>query len=61
MAPPLTRSFRDTVADRARQSPGFVAALVQEAVQALADDDTETARTLLRDVAGATLSKAAGA
>ena len=52
---PLTRSFRDTVADRTRHSPGFVAALVEEAMQALADGDTATARTLLRDVAGATL------
>ena len=52
---PLTRSFRDTVADRARRSPGFVAALVEEARQALADGDTETARKLLRYVAGAAL------
>jgi len=50
----MTRSFRDTVADRARRSPGFVAALVEEARQALADGDTETAHTLLRDVANAT-------
>ena len=53
--PLLTRSFRDTVADRARRSPGFVAALVEEAMQALADGDTETARTLLRDIESATL------
>ena len=53
--PPLTRSFRDTVANRARRSPGFLAALVEEARRALADGDAETARTLLRDVEGATL------
>ena len=53
----LTRSFRDTVADRARRSPGFVAALVEEAMQALADGNMETARTLLRDVADATHSR----
>ena len=52
---PLTRSFRHTVADRARQSPGFVAALIEEATQALADGDAETARTLLHDVASATM------
>ena len=52
---PLTRSFRETVADRAKASPGFRAALIEEAVQALADGDVETARTLLRDVANATL------
>jgi len=46
--------FRSTVTNRARQSPGFVAALVVEAMQAPADGDMETARTLLRDVANAT-------
>lgn len=55
MTMPLTHSFRETVADRAKASPGFRAALVEEAVQALADGDMETARTLLRDVANATL------
>jgi len=48
MAP--TRSFRDTVADRMESSPGFRAALVEEAAAALAEGDTETARTLLQDV-----------
>ena len=52
---PLTRSFWETVADRAKASPGFRAALIEQAIQALADDDMETARTLLRDVANATL------
>jgi DNA-binding phage protein len=55
MTMPLTRSFRETVADRAKASPGFRAALIEEAMQALADGDMETARTLLRDVANATL------
>ncbi len=50
---PLTRSFRQSIADRVRQSPTFVAALVEEAMQAFAAGDTETARTLLRDVADA--------
>ena len=53
--PPLTLSFRDTVADRARRNPDFVAALVEEARQALTDGDAETARTLLRHVASAAL------
>ena len=52
---PLTHSFRESVADRARTSPGFRAALIEEAMQALADGDMETARTLLREVANATL------
>lgn len=52
---PMTRSFRKTVADRAKASPGFRAALVEPAMQALADGNMETSRTLLRDVADATL------
>ncbi len=52
---PLTRSLRETVADRAKASPGFRAALVEDAMQALADGDVETARALLHDVANATL------
>lgn len=40
---PLTRSFRETVADRAKASPGFRAALVEEAMQALADGDVRHA------------------
>ncbi len=41
---PLTRSFRETVAERAKASPGFRAALIEEIMQALADGDMETAR-----------------
>ncbi len=52
---PLTRSFRETVADRARKNPEFRAMLVEEAMQALADGDAETARSLLRHVANATI------
>ena len=52
---PLTRSFRATVAERAKREPEFRVALLEEATQALADGDTETARTLYRDVANAIL------
>ena len=53
----LTRSFWNTVADRARRKPSFIAALVKEANQALIDGDTETARDLMRDVADAIHSR----
>jgi len=53
--PPLTCSFHEIVVNRARKDPVFRAMLVEEAMQALADGDTETARTLLRDVADAAL------
>lgn len=51
----LTRSFRDTVAARARHDPAFRAALFQEALQSLFDGDTDTAKTLLRDCINATV------
>ena len=51
--PPLTCSFHEIVVNRARKDPVFRAMLVEEAMQALADGDPETARTLLRGVADA--------
>ena len=51
---PLTRSFRETVRERAQRSPALMAALVEEAKRALAEGDTETARTLFRHAAKAT-------
>src|SRR5580698_10436102 len=47
---PLTRSFRETVARRARSDAAFRAALVEEAVQNILDGDVETALGQLRDV-----------
>ena len=55
--PPLTCSFHEIVVNRARKDPVFRAMLVEEAQQALADGDTETARKLLRDVESATLPR----
>jgi DNA-binding phage protein len=52
---PLTRSFRETVAKRARTDAAFRAALVEEAVQNVLDGDVETALGQLRDVVNATL------
>lgn len=51
----LTRSFRETVVARARRDPVFRAALVEEAVQAIIDGDTETGTVLLRDAINATV------
>jgi DNA-binding phage protein len=51
----LTRSFIEVVANRARKDPEFRAMLIEEAMQALADGDMETARGLLRHAANATL------
>ncbi len=48
MPTPLTRSFREIVADQARRSPEFRAMLVEEAERVLAKGDPETARRLLR-------------
>jgi len=52
---PLTRSFRETVAKRARTDAAFRAALVEEAVQNILDGDVETALGQLRDVVNATM------
>ena len=51
----LSRSFRETVADRARRDPAFAAALVEEALQTMIEGDFETARTMLRDCINATV------
>lgn len=51
----LTRSFRETVADRAKHDPAFRAALLEEALQALVDGDLEGARLLLRNCINATV------
>jgi len=51
----LTRSFRETVAARAKHDGEFRAALVEEAFQAFLDGDLGEARTLLRDCINATI------
>lgn len=51
----LTRSFRNTVADRAKHDAAFRAALFEEAAQAIMDGDADEARALLRDYINATL------
>jgi hypothetical protein len=51
----LTRSFRETVADRARHDGAFRAALIEESIQAMLDGDLVGARDLLRDCINATV------
>lgn len=49
----LTRDFKASVKARAERDPEFRIALLQEAVEALLQGDTETGRTLLRDYVNA--------
>ncbi len=51
----LTRSFRETIAKRARDDVAFRAALVEEAAQNILDGDIETALGQLRGVINATM------
>lgn len=52
---PLTRSFRDTVAARAKHDVAFRAALIEGAIQAFLDGEVDEARALLRDCINATI------
>lgn len=51
----LTRSFRETVAKRAKDDPAFRAALVEEAMQNLVEGEVEVALGQIRDVVNATV------
>jgi DNA-binding phage protein len=51
----LTRSFRDTVAARARHDVEFRVALFEEALQAVFDGQMDDAKILLRDCINATV------
>jgi DNA-binding phage protein len=55
MKTPLTRSFNDTVRERATRDPEFRAALLGEAVQALLGGDLDTAKVALRAYINATI------
>ncbi len=63
MTTPPTRSFRETVRERATRDPQFRAALLGEAVQALLGGDLDTAKLALRAYINATIGfeKLAGA
>jgi len=52
---PLTRDFRETVKARALRDPDFRAALFDEAITALFDNDLDVGKALLRDYVNATV------
>ena len=51
----LTRSFRDTILERAQRDPKFRVGLLTEAAQCLLNDEVDVAKSLLRDYVNATL------
>jgi len=52
---PLTRDFKTTIKARADRDPTFRAALYAEAITALIEGDTATAKAMLRDYVNATI------
>ena len=51
----LTRSFKETVRDRAQNDPAFRVALLKEAIEQLLDGDSITGRKILGDYINATI------
>ncbi len=51
----LTKDFRDTVQARAIRDPGFRQALLVEGAGAVLNGETDTAKSLLRDLINATV------
>lgn len=51
----LTRDFKQTVVDRVERDPQFAQALLDEAATLFLNNDTETARLILRDLVNATI------
>jgi hypothetical protein len=56
---PLTRSFNETVRERAARDPAFRAALFDEAINGLFAGDPDTAKAALRAYINATIGFAA--
>ena len=52
---PLTRDFKDTILERAQNDPEFRIGLLTEAAQCLLNNETNVAKTLLRDYVNATI------
>ena len=52
---PLTRNFKETIRDRAQRDPEFRVGLLQEALEAMLDNDLDTGKVLLRDYVNATV------
>lgn len=51
----LTRDFKDLVRARLARDPGFAAAMLREAVDAMLSGDVETGKSILRDHIKATM------
>ena len=51
----LTRSFKQTIAERAERDPAFAQALLDEAATLFLNGEPEMARVILRDLVNATV------
>ncbi|MDP1596272.1 MAG: transcriptional regulator [Methylotenera sp.] len=51
----LTRDFKQTVVERVARDPQFAQALLDEAATLFLNNETETARLILRDLVNATI------
>ena len=51
----LTRSFKQTIAERAQRDPAFAQALLDEAATLFLNGEPEMARVILRDLVNATV------
>ena len=51
----LTRDFKETISERARQDPEFAKALLDEAMSLFLNGDPEPARLVLRDLVNGTI------
>jgi len=51
----LTRTFRQTVAERLKRDPAFARALLDEAATLFLNGEPDTARLVLRDLVNATI------
>ena len=52
---PLTRDFKATIVERAQNDPEFRIGLLTEALECLLNDETDVAKSLLRDYVNATI------
>ncbi len=51
----LTRSFKDTIKDRALRDPGFRESLLRESIELMLAGDVEVGKNMLRDYINATV------
>jgi len=52
---PLTRDFKETVVEMAKNDPEFRVGLLTEAVECLINNEVDVAKSLLRDYVNATI------